>query len=148
MTLLGNVENGWFAQLAHGCEWAGRNTLNAVSLGGHWGDKLYGEMHKVVDAHVTTLNQQAIDQALQQGCTQHQALSSASAAMENIADPKTVVDLTKLFSVGATACLETGKNLVVEALTPDLLGALAPLGIGLAVLGGAYLSADCLKDRV
>lgn len=147
MGILGNVENGWFAQLAHGCEWASRGTLNFVSCGNQWGDHVYGTMHDAANAHVGAINQQAINDAMARGQTQIQALNTASAKMDGIADPKTFEQGGELLSAGTAVSGQTVSavgtdmmNAIKSFMTPDYM----PLVIGAGVLGTAFAAASVL----
>jgi len=143
---LGNVENGWFAQLAHAVQAAGRTTLNFVSCGNHWGDRFYSSMDAAANHYIARVNDQAISQALANGATQHQALSAANAVLETKANPKTLKELASLACDGTSIAGQTVKGVATPVYVPmDFLGMLTPILIGAGVLGGIYLLADAFS---
>ncbi len=102
MSILGNVNDGWFAQLAHGIESVGRSMLNLISCGNGWGDKLYDNMATAATAHVETINQKAITQALRRSATKQQAIAAGSSAMERLINPNRAKEVAELFSAGSS----------------------------------------------
>lgn len=143
MELLGNVENGWFAQLAHGCQALSQGTLNLVSCGNQWGDKFYGQMENAANQYVAGVNEHAIQKAITEGATQHQALSAGTAALEKVAQPANVGELLNLAGAGVKVSADTvgssAKEVFNAANPPASFEALTPLLAGLGILGGAYV---------
>ena len=149
MGILGNVETGWFAQVAHACQAVSQASLNFVSCGWRWGANLYNNIEAGANTYIAGVNERAVNQALANGATQHQALSAGSANLEAIADPKTIEDLANLASHGTAVIGETVKNAVTlpTASPLNVLGVLKPLLIGFGILSGTYILAGEAEDR-
>jgi hypothetical protein len=130
--ILGNVNDGWFAQLAHGCENVGR----FFGLG-----RVYDNMGVAAERHITQVNQDAINRALAQGQTPMQALQTANGMLErDYIHPQGIGDLGPLTSAG----FSTMREGVSTTINPDGLGALMPLLVGAGVLGAGFLAANAL----
>lgn len=130
--ILGNVNDGWFAQLAHGCENVGR----FFGLGG-----LYDNMGAAAERQITQINDNNINQALAQGQSPMQALQTANGILErNYIHPQGIGDLGPLVSTGWSTMREG----VAHTVNPDGLGALMPLLVGAGVLGAGYLAANAM----
>lgn len=142
--ILGDVNDGWFAKLAHGCEWMTKTALNAISCGARWGDSYYAHLGQAADAHAASLNERTVALALANGTTNQQALSGGSAAMERLANPANATELAQLVRAGSTAALEGIRSSVTPA-PPDFLGLLMPLLIGVGALGATCVVADTLS---
>lgn len=142
---------GWFDTVCGWCEAAGHTTLNAVSLGGRWGDKFYGAMDGAASAHVTGLAndayQQTLQTALSNGSSQLDAEILANKAMgmkmDALISPNSLSDIGDLLSSG----MSIGKDTITKVcdFSSANLGLLVPVLIGAGVLGGVYLMADSLS---
>ena len=139
MGILGNVENGWFAQLCHGCEDLSSGVINLFNPGS--GEKFYGTMNQVANERVGKINQQAFDEAKKNGATDAEAYAKASAAMDGLANPESMKDFGKLFGTGRSVADCTMAKYAGQGKEFDL-GALTPVLIGVGVLGGGFLLAD------
>ena len=140
MSILGNVETGWFATLAHGCQSLCQGSLNLVSGSGRWGDKFYGTMERVAVEHIEQISNNAVTTAKAAGATDIGALQSANQTLEGIANPHSLSEFGGLLQSGLTITRDT----IVQSVqtTPDLLGALMPIIIGAGVLGTLYVCLD------
>ena len=146
MSILGDVETGWFASVAHGCRAVSRTVLNGVSCGQQWGDRLYSSIEAAAEGHVGGINEQTIHEAAAQGATLQQALAAGSAALEKVAQPSDVVDVATLAAHGTGVIGRMLSDAAFPAQSSmDVLGSLAPLLIGAAVLSGSYLVSDTLS---
>jgi hypothetical protein len=144
MSILGSVETGWFAQLCRGCERISRRILNSVSGEAEWGDTLYAGMDKAADAHVQSVYAEAVARALEEGASRSEAFAAGRAALETIGDPSTLGEVGALAGTGTAIAAKTAGEL---AASPGILGGLAPLLAGAAVLGGVWLAADAWERR-
>ena len=141
MGILGDVNDGWFAQLAHGVENGGRWVGNLVT-GGSGGDTFYNNMGNQANTVVSNINQNAINAATANGATPHQALNAGSNAMEPLINP-TVSDLPNLVATGGQVATNTVAETVGNALAPDF----SSLLIGGAIAGGAILLGNLMSPR-
>lgn len=137
-SLLGDVETGWFAKLAHGVEDAGRWVGNTLS-GGSAGDRFYDGMARHADHVVSNINQQAIDHAAAHGATPQQALQAGSDVMEKIAMPQNVSDYVQLGSAGVQTATNTVSETVSNLIPSPDLGGLIAAGL---VAGGALIACE------
>ncbi len=143
--ILGDVNTGWFAQLAHGCESVGRSCLNGISGSGRWGDAFYGTMEQQANNYVQGVNNAVIQQQVQNGATQMQALNAASAEMSRLANPQNLSDLGNLTGAGLSVSGSTVKQTIANGLTAGSeidWSAILPWAIGgVAAVGGTLLLA-------
>lgn len=138
MEIFGNVSNGWFAQVSQRIENAGRWVGNTV-FGGNAGDNFYNGMSQHAQQHVSTINQQTITTATNNGATPQQAINAGSAAMNSLVHPGSVPEVGTLISGGGQVAAST----IVEPAGPrpassgimgflgNNMGGLIGLGIGL-----------------
>lgn len=136
MDILGDVNNGWFAQLAGAGEWLGRQ----VGLG-----TVYDHMETAANTHMQNVSNQAQATALANGATPVQALQQANGALNSYANPQGLGDLGKLFGTGAQVAYEGTSNAIAKATAPDYSGLLTILA-GAGVVGGVYLLADNMSS--
>ena len=147
MAFLGDVETGWFANLARGCRAAGQGTLNVVSCGHKWGDRLYSQLDADANEHVSRVNDAAISHALANGASRHQAFAAGSAAMETIAVPTDAKESLKLASRGDEIVSKTLKYEPIKDLGNVEHGWFAKLAHGGRRANQATLNAISGADR-
>ncbi len=130
---LGNVENGWFAQVAHFGEGMGR----FLGLGG-----VYENMEKGATQRIEGINNSAYNAAIAQGKTPIQAHQAANGELGKYSNPHSANDFGNLLASGAG----TARDAVFKALSPDNMEAAAPLLLGAGLLGAGYLVADAFTS--
>lgn len=142
---LGNVSDGWFAQIAHGIESAGRTLF---------GNGVYNNMEIAANQHVGAINQQAIHNALAGSATPHHAIQAGTTAIAPLVNP-TVRQLPQLTITGVQTMTTAVRQTIVDVLPdltswlprmPDLTGWLMPLLIGVGILGGGSLLVGALAS--
>ncbi len=142
MNLLGDVNDGWFAKLAHGVEDVGRGVGNFFT-GGSGGDTFYNNMGNQANQVVSNINQNAINQATAAGATPHQALNAGSAAMDRLTNPQNASDLLNLTGAGAQTAGNTVADTVGNLMpSPDLGG----LMMGALAVGGTLLACEMFSS--